>query len=246
LGTATITIDPTADTIIESNKTVVLALAPGTGYDIGTSGVVTGAITDDDSTVRVSVSPGNVKEDGTPNLVYTFTRSGNTSENLTVNYTVGGTATFNTDYSQTGGATFSATSGTVTIAAGANTAILTINPTTDTAIEPDETIALTLTSGSYRIGTTNAVSGTIDNDDASVSLAVSPGSIQEDGIQNLIYTFTRTGATANPLTVNYTVGGTATLNSDYTQSGATTYTATIGTITFAAGSTLVANEIFTV
>ncbi|EPF24135.1 Endo-1,3-1,4-beta-glycanase ExsH [Microcystis aeruginosa SPC777] len=205
-------------------------MALGTGYDIGTTSAVAGAIADDDSTVTLAVSPGNVQEDGTPNLIYTFTRSGNTSEALTVNYTVGGTATFNTDYSQTGGTSFSATSGTMTFAAGSSTATLTIDPTVDTTVEPDETVALTLTSGSYKIGTTNAVSGTIINDDASVSLAVSPSSLQEDGTQNLIYTFTRTGVTTNSLTVNYTIGGTATLNTDYTRTGTT------NTVTFAAGS----------
>ncbi|OCY12705.1 MAG: endo-1,3-1,4-beta-glycanase ExsH [Microcystis aeruginosa CACIAM 03] len=229
-STATVTIDPTADSTIEANETVVLTLALGTGYDIGTTSAVAGAIADDDSTVTLAVSPGNVQEDGTPNLIYTFTRSGNTSEALTVNYTVGGTATFNTDYSQTGGTSFSATSGTMTFAAGSSTATLTIDPTVDTTVEPDETVALTLTSGSYKIGTTNAVSGTIINDDASVSLAVSPSSLQEDGTQNLIYTFTRTGVTTNSLTVNYTIGGTATLNTDYTRTGTT------NTVTFAAGS----------
>ncbi|WP_272481065.1 beta strand repeat-containing protein, partial [Microcystis aeruginosa] len=224
------TFPPTADSTIEANETVVLTLALGTGYDIGTTSAVAGAIADDDSTVTLAVSPGNVQEDGTPNLIYTFTRSGNTSEALTVNYTVGGTATFNTDYSQTGGTSFSATSGTMTFAAGSSTATLTIDPTVDTTVEPDETVALTLTSGSYKIGTTNAVSGTIINDDASVSLAVSPSSLQEDGTQNLIYTFTRTGVTTNSLTVNYTIGGTATLNTDYTRTGTT------NTVTFAAGS----------
>jgi alpha-tubulin suppressor-like RCC1 family protein len=193
-------------------------------------------ITDDDSTVNLSASPSSVQEDGTSNLLYTFTRSGNISDALIVNYTVSGTAAFNTDYSQIGGSIFSATSGSVTIAAGANTAVLSIDPTTDTAVELDETVALTLASGSYQIGATNAVSGTIINDDAIVSLAVSPSSIQEDGSENLAYTFTRTGATANPLTVHYSVGGSATLNTDYTQSGATTYTATTGTMTFGAGS----------
>jgi len=50
----------------------------------------------------------------------------------------------------------------------------------------------------------------------SVTLAVSPSSVTEDGTTNLIYTFTRTGVTTNSLTVNYTVGGTATNGTDYT------------------------------
>jgi hypothetical protein len=49
-----------------------------------------------------------------------------------------------------------------------------------------------------------------------VTLAVAPTSATEDGAANLVYTFTRTGSTANPLTIHYTVGGTASLNDDYT------------------------------
>ncbi|NCQ79423.1 MAG: hypothetical protein GPI99_15230 [Microcystis aeruginosa W13-15] len=49
-----------------------------------------------------------------------------------------------------------------------------------------------------------------------VTLAVSPSSVTEDGTTNLVYTFTRSGVTTNPLTVNYTVGGTATNGTDYT------------------------------
>ena len=48
-----------------------------------------------------------------------------------------------------------------------------------------------------------------------ITQAVSPGSVTEDGTANLVYTFTRTGPTTSPLTVNYTVGGTATLGTDY-------------------------------
>ena len=40
-------------------------------------------------------------EDGAGNLVYTFTRNGVTTGALTVNFSIGGTATFNTDYTQT-------------------------------------------------------------------------------------------------------------------------------------------------
>jgi Ca2+-binding RTX toxin-like protein len=44
----------------------------------------------------------------------------------------------------------------------------------------------------------------------SITLAVAPSSVTEDGTTNLVYTFTRSGVTTNPLTVNYTIGGTAT------------------------------------
>ncbi len=190
------------------------------------------------NTIALAVSPSNVTEDGTTNLVYTFTRTGVTTNALTVNYNVSGTANFNNDYTQIGAASSKATKGTITFAAGATTAILTIDPTADTTVESDETVALKLATGTgYTIGTTTAVTGTITNDDTRVTLGVSPRSVTEDGTTNLVYTFTRKGVTTNALTVNYNVSGTATFNDDYIQIGAASYTATTGTINFAAGAT---------
>jgi Ca2+-binding RTX toxin-like protein len=178
--------------------------------------------------ITLAVSPASVNEDGTTNLAYTFTRTGVTTNALTVNYTLGGTATLNTDYTRTG------TTNTVTFAAGSATATVTVDPTADTIVESNETVILTLATGTgYTVGTPNAVTGTITNDDVtlpSITLAVSPSSVTEDGTTNLVYTFTRSGVTTNALTVNYTLGGTATLNTDYTRTGTT------NTVTFAAGS----------
>jgi Ca2+-binding RTX toxin-like protein len=231
-ATATLTIDPTADTTIEANETVALTLATGTGYTIGTATAVTGTITNDDvatlPSITLAVTPASVLENGTTNLVYTFTRTGATTNALTVNYGITGTADA-TDYT---GAT-PGTGKTITFAAGSATATLTIDPTADTTIENDETVALTLATGTgYTVGTTTAVTGTITNDDLpSITLAVAPASVLEDGTPNLVYTFTRTGATTNALTVNYGITGTADAT-DYT--GATPGTGK--TITFAAGS----------
>jgi Ca2+-binding RTX toxin-like protein len=242
-STKTLTIDPTADTTVESNETVAVTLATGTGYTVGTTTAVTGTITNDDiasPSITLAVSPSSVTEDGTANLIYTFTRTGATTNALTINYNVAGTATFNNDYTQIGAASFTATTGTITFAAGSSTKTLTIDPTADTTVESNETVAVTLATGTgYTVGTTTAVTGTITNDDIaspSITLAVSPSSVTEDGTANLIYTFTRTGATTNALTINYNVAGTATFNNDYTQIGAASFTATTGTITFAAGS----------
>ncbi|TPX29804.1 FG-GAP-like repeat-containing protein [Cylindrospermopsis raciborskii] len=220
-STATVTVDPTDDTTVESDETVILTLASGTGYTIGTTSGVTGTITNDDTQVTLAVSPTTVTEDGTNNLVYTFTRTGVISNALTVNYTIRGTATNGTDYNSVGTS--------VTFAAGSSTATVTVDPTADTTVESDETVILTLASGTgYTIGTTSGVTGTITNDDTQVTLAVSPTSVAEDGTNNLVYTFTRTGVISNALTVNYTIEGTATNGTDYNSVGTS--------VTFAAGS----------
>jgi len=140
-----------------------------------------GTIVNDDTNVTIAVSPSSVAEDGATNLVYTFTRSPLTSGPIMVNFSVGGTANSSTDYTQTGAATFSATSGTVIIANGNTTATVTIDPANDLTVEPDEDVVLTVTSGTgYNVGTPSAASGTITNDDTDISVAVSPLSVAED------------------------------------------------------------------
>ena len=191
--------------------------------------------------VTVAVSPSSVAEDGATNLVYTFTRTGSTTNPLTVNFSVSGTASFTTDYTQSGAASFNSSAGTVTIGAGNSTATVTVDPAVDSALELGETVILTVTSGTgYNIGSPSAATGTITNDDADVSVAVSPSSVIEDGTPNLVYTFTRTGFTSGALTVNFSVGGTATFNTDYTQSGAASFNSTTGTVTFGAGNSTAA------
>ncbi|MEY3284357.1 MAG: hypothetical protein RIR86_2370, partial [Acidobacteriota bacterium] len=81
----------------------------------------------------------------------------------------------------------------------------------------------------------------------SVSMAVSPSSVQEDGATNLVYTLTRTSNNlSSALTVNFTTGGTADAAAisgspaDYSVTGtnATFNSSTrTGTATFAAGAT---------
>src|SRR6185503_9695956 len=197
-------------------------------------------ITNDDTDVTLAVSPASVSEDGATNLVYTFTRNGVTSSALTVNFSVGGDATFGTDYTQTGAATFGATSGTVNFGAGNTTATVTIDPTADTTVEGNETAILTVTTGAgYNVASPSQATGTITNDDTDVTLAVSPALVSEDGATNLVYTFTRTGVTTGALTVNFSVGGTASFGvspDDYTQTGATSFTTTSGSVTFSPGS----------
>ena len=234
----TITVNPVADTVIESDESLTLTITPSASYSLvnGASSATGTIINDDFPRITLAASPTSLLENGGTNAAFTFTRTGPTTNPLTVNFSAGGTATLNSDYSTTGASAFTESSGSVTFAAGQSTAVVTIDPTADSTLEPNETVLLVMAAGSdYVVGTTSVVTSIILNDDQEVSVRVSPGSITEDGTANLVYTFTRTGATSAALTANFTVGGTATFTSDYSQTGASTFTASSGTVAFTAG-----------
>jgi RTX calcium-binding nonapeptide repeat (4 copies)/Calx-beta domain len=236
--TATVRVTPVSNALVEADETVELTVIPGTGYGVGAPGSAIATILNDDVEVGISVSPATSAESGGTALVYTFTRAGNLSNALTVNFTVTGAAMLDTDYSQTGATSFSTSVGTITFVAGAATTTLRLTPLNDTAVEGNENATLTLTPGAgYTIGTPTTATGTIIDDDATITLAVSPTTTNEDSGTGLVYTFTRTGFTTGALTTNFLVSGTASLGSDYTQSGATTFSANLGTVSFAPGAT---------
>jgi hypothetical protein len=233
--TKQITVVVNGDTVVEPDETFAVNLSSPTEATI-VDGAGVGTINNDDTDVSVAVSPGSVTEDALPNLVYTFTRTGVTTGALTVNFSVTGTAQFGSDYTQTGAATFTTTTGTVTFGAGNTTASVTLDPSADNLAEADETAILTVASGPGYNTVAGSASGTITNDDTEVTLAVAPSSVSEDGAPNLVYTFTRTGLTAGALTVNFSVAGNAVFGTDYTQTGADSFSATAGTVTFGAGN----------
>ena len=68
----------------------------------------------------------------------------------------------------------------MTFGAGNSTATVTVDPSADITSEPDETVILTLASGTgYNVIEPSSATGTITNDDVVVSVAVSPGAVDE-------------------------------------------------------------------
>ncbi len=252
-STATLTIDPTIDTKVETDETIGIQITANPTAYRTSAGVVSGTILNDDptgpavnpavATVTLVASPGAVLEDGTPNLVYTFTRTGPTTSALTVNFAAardGGTAPSVTEYtssfqslgsSTTGSLSFTSGTGSIVIKAGASTATFTLDPIPDATVENDESVRLTLSANAnYNVGTQGAVSATILNDDfapgtdlslSNISLSLASSAVYEDGSGNLVYQFTRSGSNTAALTVNFSVSGTATLaGNDFTVTGA--------------------------
>lgn len=248
--TVSLWVDPVEDGQFEPDETVILTLREDADYDIdpdNDTATVTIINDDEKPIISVAVSPESVSENGADNLVFTFSRTGNITNALDVLIIIEGTASDYSDYSQTGinfGHPQYGDAFYVHFGEWSETTTVTVNPYADNNAESDETVTLRILENPYNpgydIGINYSATGTIIEPPPPpplINLSVSPNSISENASGNLVYTFTRTGgSTANPLTVNFSVAGTATFNTDYTTSGAKSFTATTGTIAFAANS----------
>ena len=137
-ASATFTLTPTDDALDEDDETISL--------DGSASGVtVTDAsitLTDDDATPTVSVANAQAVTEGddpatTANMSFTVTLSAVSGRDVTVPYTLGGTATAGSDYEEP-------QTRSVTISAGKTSADIVIKVKGDTSDEDDEKVKVTL------------------------------------------------------------------------------------------------------
>jgi len=166
---------------------------------------------------------------GSTNATFAVTLSKASTKPISVSYVTGnGTATAGSD--------FTAASGTLTFSPGVTSQQITVKALGDTTVEPDETFTVTLSNPSgANLGRATAT-GTIRNDDAApvtpptVSIANSTVGEGNSGTRSMTFTVALSKASDKTVTVGYTTAnGTATAGQDYT--------ATSGTLTFAAGTT---------
>ena len=175
--------------------------------------------------VQASLSVGDLTvtegSSGTTNATFTVTLSPAASGTVTVNYaTANGTATAGTDYT--------ATSGTLTFAAGQTSKTVAVPVLGDTAIEADETLTFNLSSASGAAVSRATATATITNDDIP-TLSINDVTVTEGnaGTVAAVFTATLSAASSQAVTVNFaTANGTATAGSDYVaQSGNLSFTA---------------------
>jgi subtilase family serine protease/subtilisin family serine protease len=116
--------------------------------------------------VRATLDVSAASEAGPVDGVIRFMRSGDTSAPLTVDYTVGGTASPGTDYA--------ALMGTVIIPDGASTATVLVDVTDDTLYEPVETVVVTITdNAAYVVGSPSTATVSLASNDLPPDLTIS-------------------------------------------------------------------------
>ncbi|WP_309919932.1 putative Ig domain-containing protein [Xanthomonas sp. 1678] len=223
--TATFPITPIADGTVEADETVIMSVVSGSGYGIGSPSAATATILDDDvPSASIAVAPASVSEDGATNLVYTVTLDQAPVNATSVAFSVGGSATSGADYA--------AVSSPLVIGAGQTIGTITINPTADGTVEPDETVVISLAAGSgYSVGSPDSATGTIANDDVP-SLSINNVSLNEGdaGTSNATFTVSLSQpAGAGGVSFDIaTADGSATAGVDYVASSLTGQTIPAG------------------
>ena len=225
------------DTVEEGSETVVLTLEPG-DHDVPSSPTYTYVLSSPTPTHTITITDAEEVSWGTTTL--SGVEGGGTqtmgihvnqplAADLTVHYTLQGTATPGEDYT-IAGANYNTASGTFTIPSGTppftrvDFPIAILN---DSIPENDETIILTITSGpNYNPGNPDRATVTIceqacEQDQGGsgggptmemepVASFASPGASLEESMGPHQVTVNLNPAPTSPLILNYTVGGTAT------------------------------------
>ena len=217
-GTGTFTLTPTNDSLAEGDETIDVT-GSATDFTV-TKAQVT--LTDDETapaSITLSASPASVSEDdGATTVTVTATLGGSATLLTATTVTVsvgGGTATSGTDY-----AAVSDFAVTIPKESASGTGTFNLTPTNDSLAEGDESIDVT---GSATDFTVTKAEVTLTDDEtapASITLSVSPTSVEEDdGATTVTVTATLGGSATLPGATEVSVsvgGGTATSGTDYT------------------------------
>jgi hypothetical protein len=225
-GSATATVDvvPINDSQGEPAETVRLQIRSGTQYQFSGTGNAVVTINDDGDlpVVTVGASAAQAAEGASPtNGTFLFTTTGTGAGNITVHYTVSGTATSGADYT--------ALSGTLSMPKN-GTASVTVAPLNDAIREDAESVILTIQPDpAYTVDLQNSATVIIRDDDSVNMISVSTTNAAVSEATPGQFYFSRAVSTASPVTVRYAVSGTATPGTDYT--------ALPGTVVIAANTT---------
>ncbi len=225
-SSATLTVVPVNDSETEPDETVTLTLQAGSGFTVGAASSATVNIYDDEPTqVRVEATDARASENSTSDTgMFTLRRLGSRTNAITANYTMSGTASNGTDYS--------ALTSPATIAVDRGSTTLTVTQINDALVEGTETVILTVNSGTgYAVAEPSSDTVELrDDETVDVSVALQDPTCKEQATPDTgTFRITRSASSASPLTVKYTMSGTATNGTDYSTLG--------GTATIPAGAT---------
>ncbi len=188
---AEINITPVADGIYEGDETVRIILLDDPDYDLGDAGAATVEILDHRQTVGLSEVDTQAAEAGGDEASFLIERD-DTYGDLTVQYTIGGSADNGADYERL--------SGSIVIPDGQSSAMLTVTPIDDGEHEPAESFTVTLVEDDAYNLDESALSGeaTILSDDGTVVSVVPADAYAAEDAAGVVTYFENTFSTEQP------------------------------------------------
>lgn len=227
------------DTFENGNETFTLTLSSPTGAAILTTPSVATITISDNEFSPVGFIPASTRilegNSGTTNLVVNVGLTNPSVQTVTVDFTTAnGTATAGNDYVTS--------SGTVTVPAGSSSATITVPITGDAAVEPNETLFITLSNATnVNFISNSGLTVTIDNDDATFQLSNSAANVQESAGSTTV-TVTRVGDTSRVATAQFATTDTAGLQNctlaNAKASERCDYATTVGRLQFEVGESV--------
>ena len=237
-GTSTfeLTLDTLADELDEDDETWTLTITPdqivGQGINYNPAPLNTLTVTIEDTTeaqvptFELTVDDNDEEVDEGDAATYTISSDVELDQDFEIRYSVSGTATDGDDYAEQDDEP------TFVFPAGSDETTLTIATLVDDDIEPDETITVTLLPAAerddpYLLGP--AASGTVtieDDDEPELTIVGQEVRVQEGGV--VAVTITADEAPKEDISVDYQIGGSATMGFDFS--------VLTGTVTFPAGA----------
>jgi outer membrane protein OmpA-like peptidoglycan-associated protein len=234
---ATIVLTPIDDAIIEDDETVVVTLGTPIDATVGATSSETVTIIDNDGPMTVALTTAaQTASEGSGTVTVTVVAPGVSSKDVTVPFTLSGTATNLADYVST--------ASPLVIPAGSGSATATLTLLDDSLDEPDETVVITLgLPTNATLGAIVAQTVTVtDNDPAPVVQLAAATQTVSEGAGTVTITATLSAASGRDVTVPFTLGGTAQQPSDYT-AGATSILIPAGSTSASATLTIVDDNV---
>ena len=214
------------DSMDEPNETVIVTLSNPSNATLGSDDAHTYTITDNESTPTIDFNTTSSSgAESVSSKAITVDLSGTSSQNVTVDYVITGTATGS-------GTDYTLANGTLTISSGSTSGTITIASIVNDSLDEDnETVILTLSNPSNAtLGSDSVHTYTIfDNDDAPVVDFNATSSNGAESVSSKTITVDLSAVSAKNVSVNYAITGTAT-------GSGTDFTLTDGTLTISAGA----------
>ncbi len=234
--TFTLTLETFTDTVDEDDETWTISITPeqpiGSGINSDPAPLNTLTVTIEDATpdevptFELTIESGDEETDEGEAATFTITADRELGREVEVRYSLTGTATEDDDYAEQD------TDPSFVFPAGADETTVTIATVQDTTIEPTESLTMTLQpsddpTDEYLLG--SSISGTVriqDEDEPELTIVGSEVRVAEGGA--VAVTIRADEAPSSDISVDYQVGGTATMGTDFS--------VLTGTITFPAGA----------